>query len=79
MFYLKEPLRLYGEGDFALTDVKEMNGTQGFLDLDVGVKKCQNHESVLECKAKTYLDVGREKCKCVPHHLRSFSTTVSNS
>ena len=79
MFYLKEPLRLYGEGDFALTDVKEMDGTPGFLDLDVGVKMCQNSETVLECKAKAYLNAGKEKCKCVPHHLRSFSSQVSFS
>ena len=42
-------MRLFGEGDFALTDVKEMDGTPGFLVLDVGVKKCQNMETVLEC------------------------------
>ena len=75
--YLKEPLRLYGKGDFALTDVKEMDGTQGFLDLDVGIRKCQNYETVLECKAKIYLHVGRKKCSCVPHHLRTFSTAVT--
>ena len=72
-------MRLYGEGDFSLTDVKEMDGTPGFLELDVDVKKCQNYEPVLECKAKAYLDAGKEKCKCVPHHLRSFSTPVSYS
>ena len=72
-------MRLYGKGDFALTDVKEMDGTQGFLDLDDGIRKCQNFETVLECKAKIYLDIGKKKCKCVPHHLRGFSTLVSNS
>ena len=54
-----------------------MDGTAGFLSLDDKVKKCQSTESVLECEANAYLDSGRKKCGCVPHHLMSFSTTVS--
>ena len=71
-------MRLYGEGDYALANVKEMDGTEGFLSLADEVKKCQNKESVLECEANAYLDSGKKKCGCVPHHLRSFFTTVSS-
>ena len=59
--------------------MKEMDGTEEFLDLDVKVKKCQNEETVLECKSKTYLkylDIGKRKCGCIPHHLRNFYTRV---
>ena len=75
--YFPEPLQLYGEGDYALANVKQMNGTEGFLGLADEVKKCQNKESVLECKANAYLANGKERCKCVPHHLMRFSITVS--
>ena len=74
--HFQDPLRLYGEGDYALANVKEMDGTEGFLSLADEVKKCQNKESVLECEANAYLDSGKKKCGCVPHHLRSFSMTV---
>ena len=40
------PLRLYGKGDYALTDVKEMEGTGGFLDLADIVKNCQNNQTI---------------------------------
>ena len=69
-------MQLYGEGDYALANMKHMDGTEGFLSLDDEVKKCQNEESVLECKAKTYIDSGREKCGCVPYQLMSFSSKV---
>ena len=74
--FLQEPLRLYGEGDYALANVKQMDGTEGFLSLADEVKKCQNQESILECEANAYLDRGRTKCDCVPYHLMSFSTKV---
>ena len=75
--YFLEPLRLYGKGDYAFTDVKEMAGSEDFDDLPVEIRKCQNRETVLECEAKKYLDLGRKKCGCIPHHLKSFSTAVS--
>ena len=74
--FLQEPLRLYGDGDYVLANVKQMDGTEGFLSLADEVKKCQNKESILECEANAYLDRGRTKCDCVPYHLMSFSTKV---
>ena len=73
-----EPLQLSGKGEFALTDVKEMDGTEDFLDMDVKVRKCQNEETVLECRSRKYLDIGKKKCGCIPHHLRSFHKRVTN-
>ena len=60
-----------------LTDVKEMDGTDGFLSFDAKVRKCQNEESFLDCEKKDYFEIGRKKCKCIPHHLRIFSKPVS--
>ena len=56
-----------------------MDGTEDFFDLDVEVRKCQNNESVVDCKMKKYLELGRKACDCIPHHLRGFSIPVSNS
>ena len=75
-FHFLEPLRLHGKGDYSLTDVKEMTGTKDFFSLDVAVRQCQNKESVIECQAKKYLEMGKKKCKCVPHHLKTFSRKV---
>ena len=38
-YYLPEPLRLYGAGDYEFTYVKEINVTKEFLKLDEDVKK----------------------------------------
>ena len=75
-YYLPEPLRLYGGGDYEFTNVKEMNVTEDFLQLEEDVKKCQNNESVVECAAREYLESGREECGCVPFPLRNYSRTV---
>ena len=75
-YHFKDPLQLDGKGDYALTDVLEMNGTEEFLNLAVEVKKCQIEESVLECSSRKYLKIGKNKCECIPHHLRTFYRTV---
>ena len=58
--------------------MKEMSGTPEFLDLDDKVKKCQNEETILECRSRKYLDIGEKECGCIPHHLRSFHKQVTN-
>ena len=76
VYYFQEPLRLYGSGDYAFTNLKEMEGTEEFLELDEDVKKCQARESVVDCSAREYLESGRKHCGCVPYHLRNYSRTV---
>ena len=77
LVHFTEPLPLYGKGDYALTDVKQMDVTDGFLSFDIKVRKCQNEESFLDCEKNDYFEIGRKKCNCVPHHLRIFSKPVS--
>ena len=72
----EEPLDLPGRGDYALTDVKEMDGTKEFLDW-----KCKNDKTVFECKnavMQKYLEIGKNECKCIPHNLRTSHKTVSH-
>ena len=81
MFYSKEPSQVDGKGDYALTDVYEMSGTKEFLGLPKEVRKCQNEESVLECKnarMQEYLDTGKNTCGCIPHHLKTSQRAVSH-
>ena len=68
---------IFGEGSYALSDVKEIAGTDNFLNMDEGVKKCQNRESFQDCKATEYIRKGLEKCKCTPYEMRNYSKTVS--
>ena len=77
LFYSKEPSQVDGKGDYALTDVYEMIGTKEFLGFPKEVRKCQNEESILECRSDKSLDTGKNMCKCTPHHLRNLYRTVS--
>ena len=64
------------EGDYIITDVKELDGSEEFLDLSDEDKGCQTKETVVDCKARKYLEAGRRNCSCIPFHLMSHSVTV---
>ena len=67
---------MFGQGIYALTDVKEIDTTEAFLNLDEEIKGCQNVETYRECQAKEYISMGLKKCNCTPYALRNFSKTV---
>ena len=46
---------MYGEGNYALTAVKEVSVTKSFLGLSSEDKKCQNLESLEDCSTRSYL------------------------
>ena len=46
---------MYGEGNYALTAVKEVSVTQSFLGLKSEDKKCQHLESLEDCSTRSYL------------------------
>ena len=50
------PRKMYGEGNFALTAVKEMSVTNPFLRLKEEDRKCQNLESFEDCTTRSYLN-----------------------
>ena len=70
-----EPLSLFGEGNYALSVVKEIDGTEAFLKLDEKTKLCQNIETFEDCQTQILLKNGLKKCKCTPFMLRNYSTT----
>ena len=77
MHFVLEPLLLFGEGTYALTSVKEMTGTDSFLELDEKIKLCQTRETVEDCLAKDFLKKGLAKCKCITFRLRNYTKEVN--
>ena len=64
---------LYGEGNYALSAVKEVDGTEAFLAMDDKTKQCQNEETLQVCLTNEFLRKGLEECKCTPYSLRDYS------
>ena len=50
-----EPLNLFGEGDYALSAVKIVDGTDGYIRLAEAQGLCQNEETYQECWTRTFL------------------------
>ena len=73
MQFVKEPHSLSGEGNYALTAVKEIYGTDAFLGLDEKTKLCQIEETLEDCWMKSYFKEGSDKCKCTPYGMRNYS------
>ena len=74
--FTKEPLILYGEGSYALSSVKEIDGTEAYLKLAKKKGECQDKESLIECHEREFITNGIDQCKCVPYWLRHFSKEV---
>jgi hypothetical protein len=68
---------LEGEGNYALTSVKEIDGTEAFLALDNDIKVCQNEETLADCSTKKLIKTSLDLCKCVPYKLRNCSKQVN--
>ena len=71
------PLILYGEGNYAITDVQEIDTTEAYLKLGEEIISCQNLETFLECQTKDYIKIGLENCNCTTFELRDFSKNVN--
>ena len=67
--YLKEPLKLYGEGNYALTSVKEVRVTDSFLSMSAERRNCQNEERYEDCATADYLKRVKKICSCIPENL----------
>ena len=51
--------------------MKEISVTKDFLSLDKAITKCQNEESLQDCKTRKYIDTIVEQCKCLPFAIRN--------
>ena len=75
----KEPLIQFGEGNYAMTDIKEIDVTESFLNLGEDIIDCQNVETYQKCQAKDYIKMGLVKCNCTPYELRNYSMMVTKN
>ena len=57
--------------EYNLNNVKEISVTDDFLTLDKTIIKCQNQESLQDCKTRKYLNTMVKQCKCLPFALRN--------
>jgi len=64
-------LKLKVGHEYNLNNVKEIEVTEDFLTLDKPIIKCQNDESLEDCKTRKYIDALNKKCKCLPFAIRN--------
>ena len=69
---LSAPIKLFGEGSYAVSDVKEMEVTDEYLELDKNIRNCQTDESFESCSTRQYLDTLKSQCNCLPYALREL-------
>ena len=55
--------------EYNLNVVKEITTTDSFLSLDESIRQCQE-ESYDECTTKKYIKALKNKCQCLPFHIR---------
>ena len=67
------PLIRYGGGEYSLSDVMKIEGTEEYLKSAEKDGTCQNVESQENCLAREYLTQGLEQCSCIPYMLRNYS------
>ena len=58
----------YRAGGYAMSSLKQMTGTDSFLNLPAGDKKCQL-ETFEECQTQKYLQEVEQQCGCIPWPL----------
>ena len=55
-----------------MTNVKQIRGTEGYIDLADRRGMCQNIADFQDCLMEDYMERGLEACKCIPLYLRKF-------
>ena len=76
-FFSLDPVKLIGEFQFNLQSLKEISVTDSFLGLDVKSRKCQNIETINDCKTKLYIENMMQTCGCLPlSHITSEKVQI---
>ena len=58
------PVKYYGQGNFAITSVQQVEVTEDFLGLSETIRECQETEDIEHCHTNTYLDKAKSECDC---------------
>ena len=67
------PLKLFGEGNYAITDIQDVSVSEEFLGLDTDTRGCHRNSELEECETKTYREKMKDECGCIPDNLMRFS------
>merc|ERR1712032_1504461 len=67
---IKDPVQLFGEGQYNLLSLKEIVVTDSFMGLDTNKRNCQNIETVDDCKTRLHVENFRHQCGCIPLTLK---------
>ena len=67
-----EEVKLIGEGEYNLNDLKEIRVTESYLGLDQEDRGCQNEEPLINCTTRKYNDTLLGECGCLPFNIRIF-------
>ena len=70
------PIQVYGEGNYAISVVKEIKVTYEYLGMDENVRNCQSIEPFENCTTRQYLESVQRECNCIPYGLRDFSKDI---
>ena len=65
-----------GGGSYAITDVKEVDGTDEFINFAEEAGICQNKEKVSQCLTNLFIREASKQCKCSPFNLKTFLREV---
>ena len=64
------PVKLIGEGEYNINELKQIKVTESFLGLEEGTRKCQNDEPYHNCTTRQYQDNALAECGCLPFNIR---------
>ena len=73
-----EPIKLTGEGEYNLNELKVIEVTDSFLSMDQEDRKCQSNEPLLNCTAKNYMKELIKQCRCLPFNIRLSDQVVTS-
>ena len=76
---LIEPLKLAVGKEYKLNNIKEIEVTDEFLTLNKDNIKCQNEESLVDCKTQQHLDAVLRHCKCLPFAISDDDKVIKTS
>ena len=74
--FLLEPLNIYGEGEYNLNVVKEVEVTDSYLGLGERLRGCQNGEDFDKCTTQHYKATMIDKCKCLPFSIAQKACSI---
>ena len=64
-----EPVKLIGEGEYNLNDLKEIKVTESYLGLQDDIRGCSREGSINNCTTSHYVDTLLSQCGCLPSNL----------